>query len=905
MNLRKKLWSFLAFDSVGWVATAALILCAVSGLLLTIPYDASNPYLSVTRLVTANPAASFARNIHYWSAQLFLILTLFHVFDHLLKNSEKNLRSAGVWLRLSASLAFVFYVMISGFILKGDGDGLQAQRILNSLLSSIPLAGQMLADTFVGPSGKFLLLYIHHAATATIIIFIVVYEHVRSLAVNIRTFVITALFLGFLSFFLRAPLQGMNEEMMKGPWYFAGIQEILHWLSETAYVAYGMLILLLLFCLIFYMKLKPKRITLKLLISFTVIYGVLTISGLFFRGAYWQWQWPWQAESRISELLVPDHISLFRGDNREIISINGRVEGCLSCHVGMTGFSDAHNPRNIGCYSCHGGDPLTLDKSLAHRGMFRVPGNLSNAGSACGGSGCHTGIAERLPRSLMATLSGMISVDRWVFGENELPEGHATVGDIGSKTPSDVHLRNLCAGCHLGNEKRNPGPPDWLDRGGGCNACHLKYDAKALSTLIKLKKGIAENDSPAFHPAIGLAITNDHCKSCHSRSGRISMNYEGWHETNLKTSDLKGRNDLMVLPDKRVFIKQPEDVHHKAGMLCTDCHGSFELMGDGNRYMHKEEAVKVQCTDCHAIKVIRTAKIGDTDQETRLIAWLRGYNNPDAEIILTQKVGHALINTRVEQKGKILKLIRKSGTGSGLMNPPAEACTRGIAHNRLSCDACHTGWAPQCIGCHTEFNTKENGYDMLTGKRRNGSWVEYAAEGLAELPVLGVNETDKSVRGGKITTFIPGMIMTLDKESYRKGSGKTFHRLYAPASAHTTQRTGRSCKSCHNDPLALGYGRGSLTLTAGGNWVFDPEYKTNKEDGLPEDAWTGFLKERKGLASTRMGMRPFSISEQKKILTAGACLTCHKENSDVMKKALSDFNGEIRLRKKTCILPVW
>jgi hypothetical protein len=899
----KKLWKYLAFDTWGWVATASLLICAVSGVLLTVPYDVTQPYLSVTRLVTANPAASYVRNLHYWSAQLFLILTFVHLFDHLLKGSELNIRMKGIWFRLSFSLIFVFYAMISGFILKADGDSLQAQRILDSLIRGIPGIGNMLADTFVGLPGKFQGIYIQHAATATIIIFVVVLEHARSLVVNLKTFVITTLILGSVSLFFRAPVNGLNDEIMKGPWYFIGLQEILHWLPRPVYASVGLGLLLLLLYFYYHVKTRAKQFLLKFFFGLLLAYVILTITGLFFRGVMWQWQWPWSDNYRSAQLMVPDRFSLSGKDTYEMKIISGGVEGCMSCHGNMTGFSESHKPEYIGCYSCHGGDPRTLNKSLAHRGMYAVPGNLSNASVTCGNTGCHPAITERVPESLMATLSGIISVDRWVFGQNQKPLGLATVKDIGHNSAADVHLRNLCAGCHLGSEKLNPGPPEWIDRGGGCNACHLTYDRKALATLNSLKKGNFKNSGPAFHPAIDLNITNDHCQSCHSRSGRISMNYEGWHETTLKPVDVKGRNDLKVLPDKRVFSKQPADVHHTAGMLCIDCHGSSELMGDGNRYMHKEDAVKVQCSDCHALKAYRQESLAAANQETQLIAWLRGYKVEGVEILLTQKSGQALVNTRVEGNGRVLSLIKKSGGTKVLMKPPAAVCSEGKAHTRLSCEACHTAWAPQCIGCHNSYEPKTMGFDMLSGKTIKGTWVEYAAEGMAEQPVLGVIESDKSVNGGKISTFIPGMIMTIDKGSFNKNDKREFHRLYAPASAHTTQKQGRSCESCHNNPSAIGYGRGTLRLSKTGIWSFDALYADSKYDGLPEDAWTGFLKDRKGPASTRVDSRPFTLAEQKKILTVGACLTCHNNNSRVMKDALKDFEKVISHKSKDCIVP--
>jgi len=189
---------------------------------------------------------------------------------------------------------------------------------------------------------------------------------------------------------------------------------------------------------------------------------------------------------------------------------------------------------------------------------------------------------------------------------------------------------------------------------------------------------------------------------------------------------------------------------------------------------------------------------------------------------------------------------------------------------------------------------------MIKNKARKGTWIEYATEGHADLPVLGINASDKTKAKGVVITFTPGMIMTTDKGSFKKGDQTVFHRLYAPSAAHTTRREGRSCISCHNNPLALGYGRGELLFSKTGKWSFEAAYETSKQDGLPQDAWTGFLQERKDQAATRKGMRPFNVAEQKRILQAGACLTCHEGNSKVMIQCLYDFNGMIKKMSRFC-----
>jgi len=90
-----------------------------------------------------------------------------------------------------------------------------------------------------------------------------------------------------------------------------------------------------------------------------------------------------------------------------------------------------------------------------------------------------------------------------------------------------------------------------------------------------------------------------------------------------------------------------------------------------------------------------------------------------------------------------------------------------------------------------------------------------------------------------------------------------------------------------------------------GKWKFNPRFAPNKNDGLPEDAWTGFLQERKGYSATRDSVRPFDIDEQKRMLTVGACLTCHEESSEIMLQGLEDFREVLNRVSQKCVVPAW
>lgn len=591
---------------------------------------------------------------------------------------------------------------------------------------------------------------------------------------------------------------------------------------------------------------------------------------------------------------------------------NGRVntevslnESCMQCHSDTKGYSKFHEPELIGCASCHLGNTLAFNKEEAHRGMILIPGNLSDAKETCGT--CHPNELNKINKSLMTTNSGLVAVDKFIFGETEHLDFHFHIKDI-KNTASDKHLRDLCANCHLGAEKTSYGEINQLSRGGGCNACHLNYSAEAKADLDKY---LASNKKtlPQVHPATNIFVNNTHCFGCHSRSSRISTNYMGLQETLLEEEAIKHKKGYQVLEDKRVYKYIAEDVHHTKGMLCIDCHSSHEVMGDGKTYLHEEQAVKIQCLDCHFDGKPNTIAYKDIDVESKNVFMHRSYKHYDKQIIMTKKDNNPLVNTYVDEKGNAF-LIGKKDNKLHELKPQSEVCSRDNAHKNVSCSACHSSWTPRCIGCHNQFDKEEpRGYDLLAKKYVKGQWKEYVAEFSSSLPALGVRQNKE---GKTIEPAIPGMILTIDKGSYSNkkiGEDVSFHRLYAPNSPHTTTKEVRDCKSCHANPASIGYGNGSLTYEIKNNqgkWEFTPEYALNVNDNLPEDAWIPFLKpEPKSLVkSTRTDFRPFNVEEQKRILLVGACLQCHKDNSKEMKQTLNlGLKMVLKRLSKSCVLP--
>lgn len=580
------------------------------------------------------------------------------------------------------------------------------------------------------------------------------------------------------------------------------------------------------------------------------------------------------------------------------------AESCLQCHKDTKGFSEYHNPNLIGCTSCHLGNAKSFNKGEAHEGMVLIPGNLSDAKQTCGK--CHATELNKIEHSLMTTNSGIVAVDKFVFGEADSLNYHYHIKDI-RYSPADKHLRDLCANCHLGAEKTEFGEINQLSRGGGCNACHLNYSKEAKTDL---ENYLTSNRTtlPKFHPATNIFVNDTHCFGCHSRSSRISTNYMGLQETLLEEDEIINKDGYTVLEDKRIYKELKEDVHHARGMLCIDCHSSHEVMGDGKQYTHAEDAVTLQCSDCHFKDIPRTIPYDSIDVESKLVFLHRKYEHNDRKILVAQKDGHPLVNTYVDSNGDSFLISKKDGSLHPL-KPQPSVCSRDNAHRNVSCSACHSSWTSRCIGCHNKFDGNElKGYDLLDKKNVMGQWKEYVAEFSSSQPALGVREhKDRNV----IEPAIPGMILTIDRGSYigKPETDISFHRLYAPNSPHTTTKEVRDCKSCHANPATLGYGDGKLVYKIDdkkGEWIFTPEYALNPNDNLPEDAWIPFLKRfnDKVVNSTRTNFRPFNLEEQKRLLLVGACLQCHADNSKEMKQTLEfGLKKSLQHLSKSCVLP--
>ena len=546
--------------------------------------------------------------------------------------------------------------------------------------------------------------------------------------------------------------------------------------------------------------------------------------------------------------------SIGRGPDRA----GGKVERCVTCHVRPEEDpGGAHARAAVGCSTCHLGNPYAFDKARAHAGMEPEPGALRTVARTCGRAGCHPREAQRVATSLMARASGIVSVNRFAFGEIPEPRGTATMAETLAKadpSPAERHLAKLCGGCHL-HALRDDRDDAIHGNGSGCSACHV---ARRLPGAV-----------PRPHPAVDARVPDDRCLGCHSRSGRIALTYEGLHEVDRDQAGACAA--ATTLHDGRPACRVEADVHRVAGLSCVDCHLHTDLMGDGTEREHEEDQVEITCEACHG--PVRDggettwAAVADPITLDRLRQ--RGETRPRDERVRLGRRGTPLWNLRSSPSGWVL--VRKGqGVALATGQTPADPDHALPGHSRLTCSACHAAWAPTCSTCHTRFERDGTQWSFAAAAETPGRWVETSEGFDARPPALGVRAD------GRVAPAIPGMVMELDGTG--AGGSRLSRRLYASLDPHATGKTARACASCHLSPWALGLGSGTLAFTRGAA-SFSPAAPATEDPRLAADGWTRLDAPSPGIG-TRVGLRSLDAAELRRALAVGPCLGCHARPGD-------------------------
>jgi hypothetical protein len=570
--------------------------------------------------------------------------------------------------------------------------------------------------------------------------------------------------------------------------------------------------------------------------------------------------------------------------------------GCLTCHRGIEPASASHE----GCVSCHGGDPSGTTKEAAHRGIYGISSPSYAGRWERGCQPCHRHEVERLAASQMFTNAGMIGEIQATWeGERKGQVYAATPGESHALDGTPVKLlavsgldnlpgdlyRKFCSRCHVARQS------DALDGNGhpaGCAACHFPYGERAVYRgSDPTMKG--RSPQPRTHAMQGLPPMQA-CLACHQRSGRHALSYQGLLDgNNALVPTRKGGPGPIRASDGRSFTHIAADVHFLAGMECIDCHTSREVMGEGYAAPDMRGQLEIRCEDCHGDGAHSPSFVAVSRESDLPVRESRQYARrvrPGDRVALTGK-GRPYSNV-FAQGDQVLVVLKRSGKAlvSRVVTGTPEHQIAG--HERLACSACHSRSVVQCYGCHTAYDKRRDGWDLIRNRETPGEFSETEDHRRLYPFPLAVNDR------GKISPVTPGCQTfvtviepdgTRSKQEYVAAFKGRPQLRFAPFYGHNTGPRAVGCTECHGNPAFLGFGqhviedgrvRGTLLC--------------EKNPSKPLD---GFLAMAGGrvvahAAITRKGARPLRHDEVLRVFAVNLCLVCHDQATDPIYRSRLD-----------------
>ncbi len=276
----------------GEIALASLQIALISGLLLIPGFQsAAQPFKSVSAIVNSSLFGHFLHSCHAYAGDVFLIATLLHLIEYLLKHAF-NAYHWKSWGWLVILLLSALWVVFSGFLSLGSLESFDATQILKNILNATGEAGRALTRFLLlsSQNHSVLTILLHHVATFSLLTVILTYVHLKRLKADAYVFYYSLVLITFLAVAFPASIgtsPAAELAVVKGPWYFRGLQEMLAWLPVWLAGIGLPLVVLALLALLPVVK-KSQRVVLNLFWLLLLFYFAESLVATFFRGAGWQ-----------------------------------------------------------------------------------------------------------------------------------------------------------------------------------------------------------------------------------------------------------------------------------------------------------------------------------------------------------------------------------------------------------------------------------------------------------------------------------------------------------------------------------------------------------------------------------------------------------------------------------------
>jgi len=218
--------------AVKWGAWSlvCLYISLVSGVLVALHYDPAAAYYSTAAMDLLVPFGEYFRSLHFYSSQLFFLLTIVHL---VVAYRSSDSYTTAQWGRLIVTLPVVLLLLFTGYILRADSTGASAGAIAEAILLDIPLLGPAINSAFFSITEHGMQrVYVTHIITFDLLWLALAWEHLRRYRIRITDYLPTAGLVLLFSVFVAAPIdpEKLGVSYISGPWFFLGLQELLRYL---------------------------------------------------------------------------------------------------------------------------------------------------------------------------------------------------------------------------------------------------------------------------------------------------------------------------------------------------------------------------------------------------------------------------------------------------------------------------------------------------------------------------------------------------------------------------------------------------------------------------------------------------------------------------------------------------
>ncbi|WP_035588449.1 cytochrome b N-terminal domain-containing protein [Hippea jasoniae] len=265
---------FISYLTIGLISISFF-----SGFALLFFYNPITPLKSVENLTLFSLGGSFFRKLHYFSSEASLILVITHIVIESIKKNPKKSINKNQYIVASFALFILILLMFTGFVIKADLSGQSAMLVAENIIKKSYLINFLL-PLFKDPQNTVFRFYIMHISILPVLFTFLVLKHAKAVSLK-KEFCSIALAASLiLTVILKQPEDiikiEQTKELLKGPWFFYGAENMLMFNFPVDLVVVIILFPFIILSLYPFLQ-NNKKILNYTLLAWVLFYGAISL----------------------------------------------------------------------------------------------------------------------------------------------------------------------------------------------------------------------------------------------------------------------------------------------------------------------------------------------------------------------------------------------------------------------------------------------------------------------------------------------------------------------------------------------------------------------------------------------------------------------------------------------------